>query len=259
MQPKDYKKHLTHDETGDWLDNKTKKSTSKPREIENELFLRMVEPRDKLFYAEAEQAGNIERMDFLNNRHGWNIENGMLGVKSAKTIKIVHENEDALKRKSRHAEDNIVSAWGKWFKQTYPNIPYTIDKVAQQRSKLGGVIHKASQYQKGNPDIFIQSPKGGFAGCYIEQKKSEDIFYKGTRILKPGSDNQHIWQSLYHADLREQGYWVMFSISLESTKNITERYMAGNPYPMQVFEYYCKAEDYAIFEGNKHFKPTTNS
>lgn len=167
------------------------------------------------------------------------------------------EAEDKAKRASRHAEDNIVSTWGKWFKATYPNIPYTIDKVAQSRSKLGGVIHKGAQYRKGNPDIFIQSPQAGFAGCYIEQKKNEEIFYKGTRILKPGNDNQHIWQSLYHADLRKQGYWVMFSISLESTKKITERYMAGNPYPIQIFEYYCKPEDYGMFEFHPDFKPYT--
>src|SRR6202000_2383652 len=124
--------------------------------------------------------------------------------------------EDKAKRASKFKEDNIVNAWAKWFKATYPNIPYTIDKVAQRRSKLGGVIHKAHAYQSGNPDIFVQSAKAGFHGLYIEQKTSDDIFYKGTKILKPGSDCHLIWQSLYHADLRKQGYWVMFSISLEA-------------------------------------------
>lgn len=179
----------------------------------------------------------------------------MMGIKGKATPKVLTEAEDKAKRASFFEEDNIVNSWAKWFKKEFPQIPYTIDKVAQKRSGFRGAIDKAAAYQRGNPDIFIQTPRSSFAGCYIEQKKNDDIFYAGTRILKPGNDNQHIWQSLYHADLREQGYWVMFSISLESSKKISTRYMAGNPYSMQVFEYYCKPEDYLMFEGMKHFKP----
>lgn len=179
----------------------------------------------------------------------------MLGIKSAPVAKVVTEQQDKANTASRFAEDNIVNAWAKWFKQAYADIPFTIDKVAQSRGKLSGAIMAAASYRRGNPDIFIQSPKAGYAGCFIEQKTSEDIFYQGTRILKPGSDNRMIWQSLYHADLREQGYWVMFSISLEATKKISERYMAGNPYPQQIFTYHCKPEDTLMFEGFKHFRP----
>jgi hypothetical protein len=181
------------------------------------------------------------------------LEMGM--YTGARQPEIITEAEDKARRASRFEEENIVNAWAKWFKATYPGVPFTVDKVAQRRSKLGGVIHKASAYQSGNPDIFIQCAKGGFHGAYIEQKKDDSIFYKGTRVLRPGSDNHNILQSLYHADLREQGYWCMFSISLEATKKITERYMSGNPYPQQVFGYYCKPEDYPIFADRKHFKP----
>lgn len=185
------------------------------------------------------------------------LEMQLHGVQSAPKVSIVTEAAEKQKRASRFKEDNDVAAWGRWFKKEYPGIPYTIDKVAQSRSKVGGNVHKASAYQSGNPDIFIQSPQAGFSGCYIEQKRDDGIFYSGTKILKPGNDNHNIFQSLYHADLREQGYWVMFSISLEATKKITQRYMAGNPYTQQVFEYYCKPEHYCIFEGRKHFKPVT--
>lgn len=179
----------------------------------------------------------------------------VMGVKSAPKRSVVTEAEDKAKKASKFKEENIVNAWAKWFKLTYHNIPYTIDKVAQTRSKLGGMIHKAASYQRGNPDIFIQSSKAGFSGLYIEQKTSDDIFYSGTKILKPGSDNRMVWQSLYHADLREQGYWVMFSISLEASQKIASRYMEGNPYKMVVFDYYCKPEDYPMFDSNKNFKP----
>lgn len=221
------------------------KSYSKPREITMSSYMQSYLTERNNTFTDPETKAAIAELR-------------VMGVRDAPKVKVVTEAQDKANRASRHEEDNIVSAWGKWFKVEYPNVPYTIDKVAQSRSQLGGVIHKASQYQKGNPDIFIQSPKAGFAGCFIEQKRNDDIFYKDTRILKPGSDNQLIWQSIYHTDLRDQGYWVMFSISLESTKKITERYMAGNPYPMQVFEYYCKPEDYGIFEGNKNFKPIIN-
>lgn len=229
---------------GGFYEIEKSKSKTVPREIENSIFLSMVKERDMAWIEEG------KFVEHLTQRH-----DPMSYMKSAKPMKIEHETEATLKRRDRHAEDNIVAKWGKDFKATHPNVPFTIDKVAQSRSMLGGVIHKSSQYRKGNPDIFIQSPQAGYSGCFIEQKKSEDIFYKGTRILKPGSDNQHIWQSLYHADLRAQGYWVMFSISYESTKKMTDRYMAGNPYAMQVFEYYCKPEDYPIFEFHPSFKP----
>ena len=190
----------------------------------------------------------------------------MQGFRSKANSRVYTEAEDKAKSASRFAEDTMIVKWAKWFKTEYPGIPYVVDKVAQQRSKLGGSIHKGQAYRQGNPDINIQCSRGTwhsddmgrlvpFHGAYIEQKKSDDIFYAGTKILKPGSDNHNIWQSLYHADLREQGYWVMFSISLEATQKMTKRYMDGNPYKQQVFEYYCKPEDYRIFEGFKHFNP----
>ncbi len=244
--PKDYKRHLKLNSDWDWVDAVEKSDyKAKPREIDNTWILPYWKERDDILMKEADE----------ETKQAIAIRYGMLGVKSAPKMKVYTEAEDQAKRASRHAEDNIVSKWGKNFKVDHPGVPFTIDKVAQQRSNLGGVIHKASQYQKGNPDICIQAARAGYHACFIEQKKSEDIFYKGTRILKPGSNNQHIWQSLYHADLRAQGYWVMFSISLEATKKMADRYMAGNPYPMQAFDYYCKPEDYAMFEFHPHFKP----
>lgn len=178
-----------------------------------------------------------------------------IGVKSAPKAKIYTEAEDKAKRDSRFAEDTAVNKVFKWFKVDYPGIPFNIDKVAQKRSKIAGMIHKGAAFQSGHPDIHIPVARGGFNALYIEQKVSDDIFYQNTRILKPGSENRHIWQSLYHTSLREQGNWVMFSISEDATKKIIARYMSGNPYPQQVFPYYCKPEDYAMFGGNEHFKP----
>lgn len=204
-----------------------------------------------------EQFYNMTRDQFQNLSPAEQLK--AIGVKSAPKQHILTEAEDSTRRVSRFKEENIVNAWAKWFKLQYANIPFMVDKIAQKRSRLGGAILSASNYRKGNPDIHIQCQRGSFAGCYIEQKTSEDIFYAGTRILKPGTDNRHIWQSLYHADLREQGYWVMFSVSLEATMKITQRYMDGKPYPQQVFQYYCKPEDYAVFGFHKGFCPVDKS
>lgn len=244
-------KTIRTDANGNAIKEPTRK-TAKPKLHSESLFsvkLRM--DREKHFLqteTDPDRHNEIEAYILA-------LEMQLHGFNSATTAKVVAVQENKLKTASRFQEDNDVAAWGKWFKEQYPGVPYTIDKVAQRRSRISGAIHKASAYQSGNPDIFIQSPKAGFSGAYIEQKRDASIFYKGTKILKPGNDNHNIWQSLYHADLRAQGYWVMFSISLEATKKITERYMSGNPYTMQVFEYYCKPEDYKIFEGNKNFKP----
>lgn len=178
-----------------------------------------------------------------------------MGVKSSKAAVIMTEAEDKAKRANRFKEDNIVGQWAKWFKPSYPGVPYVIDRKAQSKSKIRATIERAQDFENGNPDIHVQKSCGGFIGLYIEQKRDDDIFYNGTRILKPGSNNRHIWQALYHAALREQGYWVMFSISLEASQKMTKRYMEGNPYPMQVFDYKCKAVDVPIFADNKFFKP----
>jgi hypothetical protein len=180
----------------------------------------------------------------------------MLGAKGTTTAKVLTEAQDKARKLSKFAEDNIVGAWAKWFKMQYPNIPYVIDRKAQGKSRLRATIERAQDYKRGNPDIHIQTGRAGFIGAYIEQKRDRDeLFYKGTYILKPGNDNRHIWQALYHAELREQGYYVMFSISLETTIDIVNRYMQGNPYKQRAYEYYCKPEDYPIFTPNKHFNP----
>lgn len=198
---------------------------------------------ESLFNPYKEKFNNLSPADQLR----------AMGVKSGKAGIILTEAEDKAKRDSRFSEDKIVGQWAKWFKQTYPGVPYVIDRKAQSKSKLRATIERAQDFENGNPDIHIQKASGGFIGAYIEQKKDGSLFYKNTRILKP--EHRHIWQALYHAALREQGYWVMFSISLEATQKMTKRYMEGNPYPMQVFEYKCKAVDVPIFADNKFFKP----
>jgi hypothetical protein len=209
-----------------------------------------------------------ERNEIMGIKHEYNPKSFLdkspadqlkaLGFKSATKQQVLTADQDKAKRNKRFAEDNIVNAWAKWFKLQFPNVPYTIDKVAQHRSKIRGALDKAASYQRGNPDIFIQSPRGGFSGAYIEQKKDEEeLFYKGTRFLKPGSDLRHIYQAMYHAALREQGYWVMFSVSLDASIKMTKRYMAGNPYPMQVFEYRYDGTKMRQLNGEKYFKPIT--
>jgi hypothetical protein len=51
-------------------DNKSEVSKSKPRDIPFENFLSMVRDRDRIFYKEAEQNGDIATMEFLKNRYG---------------------------------------------------------------------------------------------------------------------------------------------------------------------------------------------
>jgi hypothetical protein len=179
-----------------------------------------------------------------------------LGVKSAPKQVVLTPEQDKARIKSKFAEDDIVGAWASWFKMQYAGVPYVIDRKAQKKSFYRASIEKKQDFKRGNPDIHVQTGRAGFIGLYVEQKKSEEeLFYKGTRILKPSTENRHIHQALYHAVLRDQGYWVMFSPSLDATIKITQRYMDGNPYKMQEYDYYCKPEDYPIFADNKHFKP----
>lgn len=67
---KDNKRHLKHDMKGGFDEIGVKsKSKTVPREIEHSIFLSMVVDRDRIFYKEAKDKGDVATMEFLKNRH----------------------------------------------------------------------------------------------------------------------------------------------------------------------------------------------
>lgn len=69
IMPKDHKRHLISNLKGDFIEIEKPKSKSKPRPIDEQVFLSMVVDRDRLFYREAQERGDTEMMEFLKNRH----------------------------------------------------------------------------------------------------------------------------------------------------------------------------------------------
>lgn len=57
----DYKRHLKHDMKGNFEEIEKSKLKTKPREIENEIFLSMVIERDRLWYKEGKFREHLKK------------------------------------------------------------------------------------------------------------------------------------------------------------------------------------------------------
>ena len=64
----DFKRHLKSDMQGGFYEKETAKNKSKPRVIDDTWFQNMVRDRERVFYAEAKQKGDIAEMDRILKR-----------------------------------------------------------------------------------------------------------------------------------------------------------------------------------------------
>lgn len=232
MQPKDYKTHLTHI-NGDWQDNNIQKSTTKPRNINTEVFLSMVEQRDRLFYGKAEQSNDTERMDFLNNRHGWNIEHGMIGVRSAPKHKIVTEVEDKAKKR-KHEEIELQAAFCMWVKKNHPEVKFLRHEREKQRSNFMQNQMQVLNSAGSMPDWETTFVVGNYTGLLIEFKKpGEKWLMADGETIK----TEYAFQYKCHVDLWKQRRVVYFCNDLEIAKMILEQYLAGRIMRQRVYKY----------------------
>lgn len=94
-----------------------------------------------------------------------------------------------------------------------PNGGYVLPGTPVQRSIYGKAMVRQG-LRKGVPDVFIEIPVKPYHGLRIE--------FKRIGGASPGDD-----QSMWHARLRSQGYYVAVCYGFEQAKAVTLEYLKG--------------------------------
>lgn len=138
-------------------------------------------------------------------------------MKSARKMKI---ERPELKKKTELSIHNQVC---KYLKAQYPNVMFLSDFAAGIKMSIG--MASRQSLQKSNhafPDIHILEPRNGYYGLFIEVKKDDSIFYKGTREIKPIKHIEDQFECMYQ--LNRKGYRAEFGCGFDECKKLIDDY-----------------------------------
>lgn len=144
---------------------------------------------------------------------------GLIGARSAKQPKIVHELE-----KRNYTEQTIQTQLCQWMKLQYPNVIFHVDAgSAKKRSFIEQNIHKKQQFAPGIPDFSIYKPNRGYYGLFIELKKDRAALYTTKGLYR---NTEHINDQIRFIELlRAEGYKAEFACGFEEAKQIITEYL----------------------------------
>lgn len=138
--------------------------------------------------------------------------------RSAKPMKI---EKVGIKKVTELSVHNQVC---KYLKAQYPNVMFLSDFAAGIKMSIG--MASRQSLQKSNhafPDIMVFEPRGIYCGLFIEVKKSDDIFYKGTRTLKLNQHTADQFECMQQ--LIKRGYYCEFGCGFDECKSIIDNYL----------------------------------
>lgn len=112
----------------------------------------------------------------------------------------------------------------KYLKAQYPNVMFLSDFAAGMKMSIG--MASRQSLQKSNhafPDIMVFEPRGGYHGLFIEVKRDDSIFYKGTREIKPVQHILDQFECMYQ--LNRKGYRADFGCGFHECKKLIDNYL----------------------------------
>lgn len=127
-----------------------------------------------------------------------------------------------MKAKLKHTEAQEHSMLCRWLKIQYPKIMFNTDMSGIRLSMNMAIKAKSLRSNNGFPDLFIIEPRNGFAGLFIELKRT------GEKLLKKNYEyaSPHLKeQAEVHDQLRCRGFKCMFAIGFEEAQMIIENYL----------------------------------
>ena len=129
-----------------------------------------------------------------------------------------------VKDKPKTNELNVHNQVCKYLKAQYPNVMFISDFAAGIKMSIGMASRQSLQKSAhAFPDIHILEPRNGYHGLFIEVKKDDGIFYKGTRELKPV---QHVLDQFECMRLLiQKGYYADFGCGFDECKKILDDYL----------------------------------
>ena len=129
-------------------------------------------------------------------------------------------NTGGIKRASETDEQKLFVKY--WHLQ-HPDILIFADMKGINLNIVTAVAAKDAGCTRGWPDLFIARKNKGFAGCFIELKRT------GTRLRKKNGE----WASPHIAEqdnvqqkLRDEGYYAEFAVGFDEAVRQAEEYVA---------------------------------
>jgi len=151
------------------------------------------------------------------------LEYGLLGVKSAKTAKIVTEEQDKKNRASRYAEMTLQATFCKWVSKEYPNVKFIHHEREGKRGGFKQNQNKVLNTAGSMPDWETTQTTDRYAGLLIEFKRPGEDWLLKSGHVKP----KYVHQYECHLQLWEQRKVVYFCNDLEIAKMILKQYLEG--------------------------------
>ena len=107
---------------------------------------------------------------------------------------------------------------GNYIRVTYPNQPFRFD-LTDKIGRANGIQHKKlmGRWSKGYPDLFIPRVTKRYGGMYLEIKATKNGKVPNTPHTRE--------QAVYHAILREQGYYCEFGVNYDDCVEQIDNYM----------------------------------
>lgn len=118
-----------------------------------------------------------------------------------------------------------------YIRTKYPEVIFFSDMSGLKTSIGVAMQMKALRSSRAIPDLFICSPRGGYAGLFLEIK-SDDV----KLFLKDGSftKEKHITEQAAMLDtLKHLGYASYFAVGLKMASDIVDEYMQGKVFPVE--------------------------
>jgi hypothetical protein len=128
----------------------------------------------------------------------------------------------------KNAEDLVQLSVVNYLRLKYPKVRFLANYLSGARlpmylAKKAKVLGQAGQ---GTPDLFIFFNNGKYACLVIELKAQGKTPFRKDGVLK--SDEHIKKQSDYIGYLNSIGYYATFSVGLNQTIDIIDRYMSND-------------------------------
>jgi hypothetical protein len=120
-------------------------------------------------------------------------------------------------------EDVEQQIFCKYMNDKYPKLIFLSDGSGLPMTTGQRIKWRKMRSDNGFPDLMIFKAKGGFHGCFIELKKTDEKVVNNKGV--PVSD--HVMEQLTMIDrLTKEGYYARMCVGLEQAKACIDSYMA---------------------------------
>lgn len=114
-----------------------------------------------------------------------------------------------------------------YIRTKYPDVIFRTDFASGMRLSIGmAKRHKALQYSRAYPDLFIAEPRGKYCGLFIELKTDTNVIWKKDGSLR--KNKHHEEQATMLQKLNEKGYKAVFGNGYFNTIKKIDEYLESD-------------------------------